>query len=128
MSQKNSLEQFKLQLERLKDQGVDIDPQKITEDVVRSQREREEDLKKLSQEERDQKCFDLAVTKVIQLMNDWYHHYREKGRRLNTIVRIEKDDSADAYGEKYVFDEKMQVINMIEIGTKGKYEKVLEEA
>ena len=127
MSQMNQLEQFKMQLEALKASGVDIDPEKITEDVIRGPQERAADLAKLTQEEREKAYFDLAIQKVLQLMSDWKGHYKDKGRRLNVIVRIEKDNSADAYGEKYIFDDNLQVINMIEIGTKGKYEKAIEE-
>jgi len=128
MSQTNQLEQFRMQLEKLKASGVNIDPDKITEEVVKAPQELAQELAKLSKEEREEEYFNMAVQKVLQLMSDWKDHYRGKGRRLNLIVRIEKDNSADAYGEKYIFDDNLQVINMIEIGTKGKYEKVLEEA
>ena len=123
----SQLETFRLRLEQLKEQGVDIDPDKLTEEIVQSHQQVLEDEKKLSEEERIEKRFQLTLRKVIELMSDFKDHYQPKGRNLKVIIRIEKENSADAYGEKFVYDNDMEVINMIEIGTKGKYEKAIEE-
>ena len=123
MTQTNQLEVFRQRLEQLKEAGVDIDPEKITEEIVNPQ----QIPKDLSEEERKKKLFELTRSKVISLIDDFDSHYREKGRNLKIIVRIEKENSADAFGEKFVFDDDMEVISMIEIGTKGKYEKVIVE-
>ena len=120
----NQLDTFRMRLEELKKQGVDIDPQKVTDEIVNPQ-----DIPKdLNEEEKREKLFDLTKSKIISLVDDFKSHYRQKGRKLKVIVRIEKENSADAYGEKFVYDDDMEVISMIEIGTKGKYQKVIEEA
>ena len=116
------LEVFRQRLEQLKDQGVDIDPDKVTEEIMNPQQIEQKDL---SEEEKRQKYFELTKQKVIGLIDDFESHYRPKGRKLKVIIRIEKENSADAFGEKFVFDEDMEVISMIEIGTKGKYEKAI---
>lgn len=115
----NQLEVFRQRLEQLKEQGVDIDPDKITEEVVNPQIPED-----TSDEERQEKMYNLSIQKVIQLLEDFKSHYRPKGRKLKVIVKIEKENSADAFGEKFVYDEDVEVISMIEIGTKGKYEKI----
>jgi hypothetical protein len=120
----SNLETFRMRLEQLKQQGADIDPSKVTEEIVDSHLQLVKDMGK---EEREQKLFDLTLAKIVDLVTDFKEHYRPKGRKLKVIIRIEKDNSADAYGEKFVYDDDMQVINMIEIGTKGKYEKAIEE-
>jgi hypothetical protein len=119
------MDMFRLRLEQLKAQGVDIDPQKITEEVIESLQPK--NIKDLTAEEIEEKAYNLTLKKVIELINDYRDHYKPKGRTLKVIVRVEKDNSADAFGEKFVFDEGMEVINMIEIGTKGKYQKAIEE-
>jgi len=118
----NQLETFRMRLEQLKEQGVDIDPDKVTEEILNPQV-----LEDLEKKEKEQKLFDLTLSKVIELITDFNEHYKPKGRKLKVIIRIDKENSADAYGEKFVYSEDMEVISMIEIGTKGKYEKVLEE-
>ncbi len=118
----NQLEVFRMRLEQLKEQGVDIDPDKITEEILNPPIPED-----LGEKEKEQKLFDLTLSKVIELVTDFNEHYKPKGRKLKVIIRIEKENSADGYGEKFVYSEDMEVISMIEIGTKGKYEKVLEE-
>jgi hypothetical protein len=118
---KNQLEVFRQRLEQLKEQGVDIDPDKVTEEIINPQIPED-----TSDEERREKLYNLTVQKVIQLLDDFKNHYQPKGRTLKVIIRIEKENSADAFGEKFVYDEDIEVISMIEIGTKGKYEKVIQ--
>jgi hypothetical protein len=117
----NQLEVFRQRLEELKEQGVDIDPEKITEEIINP--ELPEDT---SEKDRKEKLYNLTIQKVIQLLEDYKDHYQPKGRTLKVIVRIEKENSADAFGEKFVYDEDIEVISMIEIGTKGKYEKAIQ--
>lgn len=105
MSQPNQLEQFRMQLEKLKASGVDIDPDKITEEVIRGPEERAADLAKLSQEEREKAYFDLAVQKVLQLMSDWKGHYKDKGRKLSeetkAKLRGRKGKKSSSYGKDF---------------------------
>ena len=119
-NQSNQLEVFRQRLEQLKEKGVDIDPDKVTEEIINPQIPED-----TSDEERREKMYNLTVQKVLQLLEDFKGHYRQKGRKLKVIVRIEKENSADAFGEKFVYDEDVEVISMIEIGTKGKYEKAI---
>ena len=118
----NQMEVFRQRLEQLKESGVDIDPEKITEEIINPQQIINSDL---SENEKKQKFYELLKEKVVNLIDDFDGHYRPKGRKLKVIIRIEKENSADAFGEKFVFDKDMEVISMIEIGTKGKYEKVI---
>lgn len=123
-NQKNQLETFKLRLEELKEQGVDIDPEKVTEEIVQAHNRF---LDELPKEEKEKKLFELAKEKVISLLDDYQNFYRPKGRKIKIMVEIEKDNAADKYGEKFIYSDDMSVISVIGIGTKGKYEKVLEE-
>jgi hypothetical protein len=117
----NQLDAFRQRLEQLKEQGVDIDPEKVTEEIINPVQAIDE----LPEEEKKEKLYEMGLGKVISLIEDFKSHYRPKGRKLKVIIRIEKENSADAYGEKFVFDEDLEVISMIEIGTKGKYEKAI---
>lgn len=117
----NQLDVFRQRLEQLKEQGVDIDPEKVTEEIMNPQIPED-----TSEEDRREKLYNLTIEKVLQLLEDFKSHYRPKGRKLKVIVRIEKENSADAFGEKFVYDEDVEVISMIEIGTKGKYEKAIQ--
>ena len=119
----SQLENFRLRLEQLKEQGVDINPEKITQEVIQAQTIPED----TSEEDKAEELFKLAKQRIVGLLVDWKNHYRPKGRKLKVWVRIEKDNSADAYGEKFVYDDDLEVVSVIEIGTKGKYEKPLEE-
>jgi hypothetical protein len=116
----SQLDVFRQRLEQLKAQGVDIDPEKVTEEIMNPQLP-----ENMPDEEKEEKLWQLTLTKVLQLMEDFKDHYRPKGRNLKVIIRIEKENSADAFGEKFVYDDDIEVISMIEIGTKGKYEKVI---
>ena len=62
-----------------------------------------------------------------ELLDDYENFYKEKGRKLKIAIEIVKENSADKYGEKFVFSDDIHVISVIGIGTKGKYEKVIEE-
>jgi hypothetical protein len=115
----SQLENFKLQLEELKKQGVDIDPEKVTQEIVQTPVE----LQKMKQEEREEKLFVLVKEKIDSLLHDYFSHYRPKGRKLRVAVEIAKENCADKYGEKFIYSDKFEVISVIGIGTKGKYEK-----
>lgn len=127
----SQLETFRLRLEQLKEQGVDIDPEKVTEEIIETHTKMIEDAneeeQKLALEKKRKELFELTKSRTIGLINDFRDHYQAKGRKLKVIIRVEKENSADAYGEKFVYDDDMQIISMIEIGTKGKYEKAIEE-
>ena len=121
----DQLETFKLRLEELKKMGVDIDPEKITEEVMQAQIP--VDASEKEKEEEDKRLFELIREKVIGLIDDYNNFYRPKGRKLRVVVEIVKENSADKFGEKFIYSDTMDVISVIGIGTKGKYEKTIEE-
>lgn len=118
----SQLENFRIRLEQLKEQGMDIDPEKITQEVIQAQIPED-----TSEEDRVEELFKLLKQKVVGLLVDFKNHYKPKGRKLSVIVKIEKENNADAFGEKFVYDDDMEVISIIEIGTLGRYEKPIEE-
>lgn len=119
----SNLDVFRMRLEQLKEQGVDVDPEKLTQEIVEAHKE----LEKLPEKEKQKVLFELVRQKIMTLLDDYQNFYQDKGRKLQVIVRVKKENSADAFGENFVFSNEMEVISMIEIGTKGKYEKVIEE-
>lgn len=118
----NQLEVFKLRLEQLKDMGVDVDPEKIAEEIMKPQIPEDK-----TEEEKEAILFDLAKAKAIEFIDDYHNFYKPKGRKLRVIIEVIKKNCADKFGERFVYSDDLEVVTLIGIGTKGKYEKVLEE-
>ena len=68
----------------------------------------------------------MARIQIDSLIKGYEDYYAPKGRGLRITVEITKENAADTYGERWVFgkDNKMEVISLIHIGTKGKYQPV----
>lgn len=113
------LENFKVQLEKLKAKGVDIDTEQIVNEIKNPV------IKEKEESNFNKDNFDLARKKIDKLLDDFYSFYGPKGRSLKVQLYIGKENSADNFSEKFVYeDNKLEVIQIVEIGTKGKYEPV----
>ncbi len=111
------LDNFKKQLDKLKAQGADIDPEQVLEEIKNPVIVEEPKF--------NENWFLLAKQKVENLLNDFHQFYGPKGCSLRVQVYIGKENSADTFTERFVYEEnKLEVIHTVEIGTKGKYEPV----
>ena len=71
----------------------------------------------------DEVPLNAAINKLSSLVKDYREFYGPKGRQLEIIVKIKKNNSADSFSESWVFNDLIKISQIIEIGTKGKYEK-----
>ncbi len=116
------MEGFKKQLKALKSKGADIDPDAIIQDLttpasVTTIEEFENSF--------DKKVFQILKQKVMKLLDDFEDFYGPKGRGLSIAIHIQKDNSADRYSETFPYTEKLSIVHIVDIGTKGKYEPVV---
>ena len=108
------LDGFKKQLEKLKEStGVDFDTNKIVESVQST-----------PEKAFDKEAFIMARIQLDALVKGFEDYYAAKGRGLRVTVEITKEDSADTHGERWVFGDGIEVMSIIQIGTKGKYQPV----
>ena len=116
------MEGFKKQLKALKSKGADIDPDAIIQDLttpapVTTIEEFEKSF--------DKKVFQILKQKVMKLLDDFEDFYGPKGRGLSIAIHVQKDNSADRYSETFPYTEKLSIVHIVDIGTKGKYEPVV---
>ncbi len=116
------MEGFKKQLKALKSKGADIDPDAIIQDLTTpaSVTTIEEFEKSF-----DKKVFQILKQKVMKLLDDFEDFYGPKGRGLSIAIHVQKDNSADRYSETFPYTEKLSIVHIVDIGTKGKYEPVV---
>ena len=107
---------FKKQLKKLKEKGIDINPEQVFADVNKPFKKKEIEF--------DEEHWQLLKMKMESILGDYYDHYRKKGCGLRVFFYIDKENSADTYTESFPYNKKLQVATSIEIGTKGKYEPV----
>ena len=118
------MEGFKKQLKALKSKGADIDPDAIIQDLttpapVTTIEEFENSF--------DKKAFQILKQKVMKLLDDFENFYGPKDRGLSIAIHVQKDNSADRYSETFPYTEKLSIVHIVDIGTKGKYEPVVIE-
>lgn len=110
------LDGFRKQLNKLKNKGVDINPEEIVDEI--------QNPVIVEKPKLNEKLFLLTKQKVDNLLEDFRNFYAKKGCSLKVEVYIGKENSADTFTEKFEYDDKLKVIHTVEIGTKGKYEPV----
>ena len=106
------LENFKKQLNKLVEKGVDINPEQVIEDINKPFEKKEEF---------NEFHWDLLKRKVESILGDYHDFYHEKGCSLKVLFYTSKQNSADTFTESFNYNKDMQVISTIEIGTEGKY-------
>ena len=120
--QKGGMKDFKAQLDELKRKGADIDPDKIIEDLVTPPTVQ---IVEEFEASFDKKAFQLLKMKVEKLLGDFEDFYGPKGRGISIAIHVQKDDSADRYSETFPYTDKLSIVHIVDIGTKGKYEPVV---
>jgi hypothetical protein len=120
--EKGGMKDFKAQLNELKRKGADIDPEKIIEDLVTPPTVQ---IVEEFEASFDKKAFQLLKMKVQKLLDDFENFYGPKGRGLSVALHIQKEDSADRYSETFPYTDKLSIVHIVDIGTKGKYEPVV---
>ena len=119
------MEGFKKQLEELKRRGANIDPDAIVADLTTLPENQVEKFESSF----DRKAFQLMKQKVIKLLEDFENFYGPKGRGLSVAMHVQKDDAADRFSETYNYiPDKLSIVHIVDIGSKGKYEKFDVEA
>ena len=106
------LDNFKKQLDKLKDKGVEIDPDQVIADILKPIEKKEEF---------NDWHWSLLERKVKSIMGDYKDFYHGKGCGLKVLFYVSKPDSADTFTESFDYNKDMQVISTVEIGTEGKY-------
>ena len=114
------MEGFKKQLKALKSKGADIDPDAIIQDLITSA-----PITKIEEFENsfNKKAFQILKQKVMKLLDDFENFYGPKDRGLSIAIHVQKDNSADRFSETFPYTEKLSIVHIVDIGTKGKYEK-----
>ena len=110
---------FRDHLEKLKETtDFDFDVDKIIESVTKKE--------KIEEEVFDREAFMMARIQMDSLIKGFEDYYASKGRGLRVTVEVTKENAADTHGERWVFDKKgnIEVISLVHIGTKGKYQPV----
>lgn len=114
----DKLESFKLRLEELKEQGIDVNPDNIVNEVIIESKRHAEEQAKEEKDAEDEKFFIMVKSKIDDILDDYFNHYRPKGRKLKVMLEVVKENCADKYGEKFTYSDNFQVISVIGIGTK----------
>lgn len=120
------MEGFKKQLEELKRKGADIEPDEIIQDLTTPA-----PVQKVEEFESsfDRNAFQLLKQKAIKLLDDYENFYGPKGRGLSLAIHIQKENCADRFSETFNYiPDKLSIVHIVDIGTKGKYEKFDPEA
>jgi hypothetical protein len=116
----SDMDAFKKQLEELKRKGANIDPDQIVSDMTTLP---EQKVVEEFESSFDRKAFQLMKQKVIKLLEDYEKFYGPKGRGLSVAMHVQKDDCADRFSETFNYiPDKLSIVNIVDIGTKGKYE------
>jgi hypothetical protein len=112
------LETFKKQLEEWKEEtgNENLDVEGIVSKVKEQEPEEREVFNK--------EAFYVLRLKLDELVKDYEDFNGPKGRKLNIIFEVEKENAADRYAEEYNFGENMRITVITHIGTKGKYQKM----
>ena len=71
--------------------------------------------------------YEMFKMKIDKLFEDFFSFYKTRGRGMEVTVKITKENFGGLHKEETVFDDKVKVIFLAEIGTKGKYENVFDE-
>ena len=116
------MKQFKDQLNELKRRGADINPEEIIKDLITPPEAQVVDEFEVSF---DKKVFGLLKEKVLKLLDDFENFYGPKGRGLSVAIHIQKENSADRYSETFPYTDTQSIVHIVDIGTKGKYEKII---
>lgn len=117
------MEGIKKQLELLKRKGADVDPDAIIKDLTAPV-----PVHKVEKFESsfDNEAFQLMKQKVIKLLEDFENFYGPKDRGLSIAMHVQKENSADRFSETFNYvPDKLSIVHIVDIGTKGKYEPVV---
>ena len=113
------LDNFRSQLQKLVEKGVDLDPEQVIADILKPVVK-----SKVKKPELDEGRWNLLTHKIENILKDYHDFYSKKGCTLKVLFYIGKDKSADTFTESFDYDSKLSVISTAEIGTEGKYEPV----
>jgi hypothetical protein len=113
------LDNFRKHLNALKEKGVDINPDKVVDEVLAPPTEAPK------KDTFDRKRWAMLRTQLNKLLDDFEHFHGDKGRGIGVTVHITKPDNADRFTEKFEFDSNIILLSIQDIGTKGKYEPVV---
>lgn len=116
----SQLDSFRKQLEKLKESTeLDINIDKIVSSISEQQKGDKPESKL------DRESLIMARIHLDSLIRDYELYHGPRGKKLELIVRIIKENAADQVGEQWVFgDGRITVKKFEQIGTKGKYQKV----
>jgi hypothetical protein len=122
---KSQLQTLKEKQERAKENVEDIEPinpdEIINELITPAKKEEIDEF----EDSFDKKAWSLMRKQIDKLLDDFENFYGPKGRGLSVAIHVQKENCADRYADNYPYvPDKLSIVHIVDIGTKGKYEKI----
>jgi hypothetical protein len=113
---------FRKQLNELRNKGANIDPDKVIEELTKPVPEK---VKEIYEDSFDRKAWKLMRRQINKLLDDFENFYGPKGRGLSVAIHVQKEGCADRYADHYPYiPDKLSIVHIVDIGSKKRYDKI----